>query len=347
MRANEFLYETIEVICEKTSSDELIPFLKNLGFVVQKKTSNTIKVITPHTLRGTGAERIASTLPGATISDDKKKIHYDGTNILVKPAEAQGGHLEKEEGQIIALNSAIQEHLKGQPNIRLRVGNRIINAAGVNKVPGNVKADAVIIDSTGKEQAWISLKDGSSPLGFGQWGGINHLGRDPEVVQFVQELKAAFPNGLAQRMGTFGKPIKNTNLKALTCFGKDFGGAPGMSNVDLILQGHPVLKKGRNGSYILDGTHSWANGDVPSGEYEPTLMARFGSDRNDFGVKTTRIYSYPNGGRKWSPIPKPAATQQPKKLAVQPKVNPIKQSVVTPTSAQQQLGKPMGAPPGQ
>jgi hypothetical protein len=347
MRANEFLYETIEVICEKTSSDELIPFLKNLGFVVQKKTGNTIKVITPHTLRGTGAERIASTLPGATISDDKKKVHYDGTTILVKPAEAQGAGLEKEEGQIIALDSAIREHLKGLGDLRLKVGNRIVNAAGVQKVPGSVKADAVIVDSAGNETAWISLKDGSTPKHFGQWGGVNHLGKDQEVNTFANEIKSAFPNGLTNGISTYGKPIQNPQLKALTCFGKNYGGQPGQSNVDLILQGHPVLKKGRNGSYILDGARSWANGDVPSGEYEPTLMARYASDRNDFGVQTCRITSYPKGGRPWKPVPKPAAAQQPKKFVVQPKVNPIKQSVLTPTPAQQQLGEPMGAPPGQ
>jgi len=347
MRANEFLYETIEVICEKTSSDELIPFLKNLGFEVQKKTGNTVKVIVPSSRRGHSAQQIANAMPGSVVSPDGKRVSYDGATILVKPAEAQGGGLEKEEGQIIALDSSIKEHLKGLPNLKLKVGNRIVNAAGVQKVPGNVKADAVIVDSAGNETAWISLKDGSTPKHFGHWGGVNHLGRDQEINTFANEIKSVFPNGLTNGMSTYGKPIQNPQLKALTCFGKDYGGQPGQSNVDLILQGHPVLKKGRNGSYILDGTRSWANGDVPSGEYEPTLMARYTSDRNDFGVQTCRITSYPKGGRPWKPVPKPAATQQPKKSVAEPKVNPIKQSVLTPTPAQQQLGKPMGAPPGQ
>jgi len=176
-----------------------------------------------------------------------------------------------------------------------------VNAAGIIKVPGNVKADAQIVDENGTPVAWISLKDGTGPRGFGQWGGVNHLGRDPEVMKFVQDLKlklgAEIPRG-----PTYGAPITNDRLKALTCFGKEFGGQPSVSNVDLILQGHPTLKKGTRGSYVITGAHSWHNGDIPQGEYEPVLTARFSADRSDFGIKGARITSYPSSGRPWKNI---------------------------------------------
>lgn len=306
MRATDFLYETIEVIFEKTTADELIPYLQPLGFEVEKKTGNTVKVIVPAALRSTGVQQIAGTLPGSTISDNGKEVYFDGSKILVKPAEAQGGRLEKEEGQIIALDSAIKEHLNGKPSIKLAVGTRIVDAAGVAKVPGNVKADAEIVDAQGNAVAWISLKDGNSPRGFGQWGGVNHIGRDPEVVKFVQSLKAIAVNNEMPRKLTYGAPIKNANLKAISCFGKDYGGEPGRSNVDLILQGHPTLKKGTRGSFVLTGAHTWHNGDIPQGEYEPVLTARYSSDRNDFGIIGARITAFPSAGRPWKPVPKPA-----------------------------------------
>lgn len=317
MRAKDFLYETIEIIFEKTTSDEMIPFLEPLGFDVQKKTRNTVKVVVPSALRSTGVTQIAGTLPGSTISDDGKKVHYDGATILVKPAEAQGAGLEKEEGQILALDTAIKEHLNGKPFIILAVGTSIVNAAGIIKVPGNVKADAQVIDENGTPVAWISLKDGTGPRGFGQWGGVNHLGRDPEIMKFVQDLKSKVGPEIP-RGPTYGAPITNDRLKALTCFGKNFGGESGISNVDLILQGHPTLKKGTRGSYVITGAHSWHNGDVPTGEYEPVLTARFAPDRNDFGIKGARITAYPSAGRPWKNIndmkaapPEQATTPEP------------------------------------
>lgn len=310
MRANDFLYETVEIISEKTTADELIPFLEPLGFKVQKQTANKVKVVVPSALRKTGSEQISNALPGSKISPDGKVVNYDGASILVKPEEAQGGRLEKEEGQIIALDSAIKEHLSGQPSIKLAVGTRVVDAAGVIKVPGNVKADAEIVDASGTAVAWISLKDGTTPKGFGQWGGINHLGKNPDVVKFVQDLKAAFGTTFP-RGPTYGMKTSDRSLQALVCFGKAFGGPPGISNVDLILQGHPTLKKGSRGGYVLTGAHTWHNGDIPAGEYEPVLTARFQDGRNDFGIQGARITAYPTTGRPWSPVPTPKKTKTP------------------------------------
>jgi hypothetical protein len=335
MRASEFLNETIEIISEKASADELMPFLKSLGFQVQKKTGNTVKVVVPSAQRSNGAQQISTALPGSTVSPDGKIVKYDGATILVKPAEAQGGRLEKEEGQIIALDSAIKEHLKGQPFIKLVVGEKVVNASGVTKVSGNVKADAQIVDVRGNPVAWISLKDGTRPTGFGQWGGVSHLARNPDVAKFVNELKAAFPEGFP-RGPTYGMKITDPQLKAAVCFGKDFGGQPGISNVDLILQGHPTLKKGSRGSYVITGAHTWHNGDIPQGEYEPALTVRFQNNRNDFGITGARITAYPTKGRNWSPVPKPKLKQPAKTatpvakppVAPAPAVTPVQQSVV-------------------
>jgi hypothetical protein len=340
MRSKEFLYETIEVISEKTSSDELIQFLEPLGFEVEKKTGTTVKVVVPSSLRGTGVQQIAGTLPGSTVSDDNKKVYYDGATILVKPAEAQGGRLEKEEGQIIALDSSIKEHLNGRPSIKLAVGTRVVDAAGVVKVPGNVKADAAIVDASGQEVAWISLKDGTTPLGFGQWGGVNHLANNPEIQRFVEQLAGLFGKEFP-RGPTYGRPIKDPKLKALVCFGKNYGQAPGISNVDLILQGHPTLKKGTRGSYVITGAHSWYNGDIPTGEYDPVLTVRFSSDRNDFGITGARITAYPTKGRPWQPVDSPKTKSSPKPVATPALKAPTTAPAPQPASIQN-MKKPLG-----
>lgn len=343
MRAIDFIYETISVISERTSADELIPFLEPLGFEVKKETKNKVKVIVPASHRLSSVQQIAGTLPGSTIERDGREVHYDGAVVSVKPAEAQGGRLEKEEGQIIAIDSAIKEHLNGQPFIKLAVGTRVVNAAGVIKVPGNVKADAQVVDDQGTPVAWISLKDGTTPKGFGHWGGVDHLASDPEISAFVNAIKATFGTQFP-RGPTYGVQIKNPRLKALTCFGKNFGGAPGVSNVDLILQGHPTLKKGSRGGYVLTGAHTWHNGDIPAGEYDPVLIVRFSADRGNFGIAGARISSYPSAGRPWNPLPAPAkVAKTPAKPAPKPAPEPASIQNMKKPLATSKI--PMGKPP--
>lgn len=336
MRSNEFLYETITIILEKTNSDEIIQYLEPLGYDVVKKTNFTTKVVVPSNQRYNVIQDIKQIFPDAEISDDGKMVKYDGATIQVKPSEAQGGRLEKEEGQIIALDSAIKERLKGQPSISLTVGKRTVEAAGLVKVPGTVKADAAIVDSSGTEVAWISLKDGNSPKGFGQWGGVSHLARDPEVADFVQKLKAIVGQEM-QRGPTYGKLITSINLKNAVVFGKNFkSGQNGPSNVDLVLQGHPVLEKTQGGGYVIKGNHAWSNGDTPSDQYDPVMTVRFSADRSDFGIRYARVTAYPNGGRAWKSIDEAYET------VVKQQSQQTTQAVQEPKSIQN-INKPIGS----
>jgi len=341
MRSREFLYETITIISEKTSSDEIIQYLEPLGFETKKISGFTTKVLVPASQRYEVVRSIQDILPDAEVSGDGKQVKYDGATILVKPSEAQGGRLEKEEGQIIALDSAIKERLRGQPSLRLLVGQRMVDAAGVEKIPGNVKADAAIVDSSGTQVAWISLKDGNSPKGFGQWGGVSHLSRDPEVADFIKKLQTVVGTEMP-RGPTYGMEITSIDLKNAVVFGKNFqSGQTGPSNVDLVLQGHPTLEKGPEGSYKLTGAHTWQNGDVPSEQYDPVLTVRFSADRIDFGIHGARITAYPKAGRAWKPLnpdyEKIVRQQQPK--TAEPK------SIQNMNKAQGQAKIPMGQEP--
>lgn len=320
MRSNEFLTDSIEIISEKTNSDEIIKMLEPLGYEAKKISNFTTKVTVPAKDRFAAIQRIKNSIENSEISANGKEIKYDGATIKVKPLEAQGARLEKEAGQIQALDNEIKQQLGNEPYIVLKVGNSVVKAAGAVKISGSVKADTAIVDQDGNQVAWISLKDGSTPKHFGQWGGITHLAKDPEIADFVTKLKTVVGDVMPQGP-TYGKEITSVDLKNAVVFGKDFKtGQPGISNVNLVLQGNPQVKKIKDG-FEVDATKSWANGDIPSNEYDPVITARFSSDRSDFGIKGARITLYPRSGRTWKQIDQEyerAVKQQNKQNDIQP-----------------------------
>ena len=316
MRANEFLYETIEIVSERTSSDELIDVLSKAGYEVKKVTGRTVKVLVPSRQRGSKAQEIVKILSARPIppldntvhaTSDEDEVKYDGATIKVKPVERQDSTV-KESGQIGELESEIKKHLGDKPFINLVFGEKIVQASGIRKVENTPKADAEIIDPEGNPVAWISLKDGSTPKSFGQWSGASKFSKYPDVIKFVEDLKAFLPpEGMPNKI-TYGMEITDTILQAKACFGVDYkgpGGPFGINNVDLVLQGKTLtIKKGSEDTYFLSGAHTWLNGNTPSGEYDPVLTARF-DKRNDFGIRRCRITIFSTKGRNWKPIPTP------------------------------------------
>jgi hypothetical protein len=320
MRANEFLYETIEIVSERTSSDELIDVLSKAGYEVKKVTGRTVKVLVPSRQRGSKAQEIVKILSARPIppldntvhaTSDEDEVKYDGATIKVKPVERQDSTV-KESGQIGELESEIKKHLGDKPFINLVFGEKIVQASGIRKVEKTPKADAEIIDPEGNPVAWISLKDGSTPKSFGQWSGASKFSKYPDVIKFVNDLKAFLPTNVMPNEVTYGMEITDPVLKAKACFGEDYvdvpGGPFGINNIDLVLQGKTLtIKKGSEDTYFLSGAHTWLNGNTPSGEYDPVLTARFDKDRNDFGIRRCRITMFSTKGRNWKPIPTPPA----------------------------------------
>lgn len=301
MRSNEFLIDSIEIISEKTNSDELMQMLEPLGFPMVKKTGITVKVLVPARDRFDIIQKIKDFLPNSQIASNGKAIKYDGSTVEVKPQERQSGALDKETAQIQALDNEIKQQMGNNPFIKLLVGSTPVNAAGAVKVLGSPKADTAIVDEQGNQVAWISLKDGSTPRDFGQWGGISRYANEQEVKDFVTKLKTVVGDTMPNNI-TYGMEVTSLDLKNKVVFGLDFdSGKFGINNVDLVLQGNPQVKEFKDG-FIVDGAKSWSNGDIPSNEYDPVMTARYTSDRNDFGIKGARITIYPRAGRKWSDI---------------------------------------------
>lgn len=290
----------LDIILEKKVSpvDQLIPQLQQMGYNVERKSGNLVKVVVPRKDRNDISQKIVNAFPNSTVDPTNNTIirFNDGSRIEVKPKESQSGGRNYETGQIGHLQKLIKElcEKNGVNEIELHVGKTVIPAAGIKKMPEGIKADVAIIDAQGNEQAWVSLKKGPGPSAIAGWGGVSHLGKDVEIRAFVDKAKALFPIEFP-RGPTYSSPIANDNIKKLVVFGKEFGKEFGPSNVNIVLQGMPIVTG--EATYRLEGdTNTWVNGTLPSGEYDPILCIRYG-DRNDFGVTHGRIFMNPKGGR--------------------------------------------------
>lgn len=214
-----------------------------------------------------------------------------------------GSGTAKEDMELKSLNQQLND-IKAQiasATVPIKIGNKVHNVFQVVSTPGVPKSDFHLVDENGKELVWISHKDGKSAKDFQQWGGISsrkepEIFKHPEVQQFVNDLKDAYPEGLP-RATTLYRKIKDKRLKMMSVYGNRYGKPLGQQNVSIMLQGPVKLKKSGT-SYVFDSNHVHLNGEEMVGDFEPVLTAIYKGDRSDAGVKGTRIVIMPIKGRK-------------------------------------------------
>ena len=203
--------------------------------------------------------------------------------------EESGKRVAIEQLQIDGLSGELEaiKQKTGKASIPLKVGKRMIQAATFGKTTELIngrapKSDMTIYDEAGHAVAWVSLKADN----FAKYGGWNHLINLPEIQQWLAKIKAE-TNGVFQNGQAFGLHPSD-DIKNLIVFGKNFySGQSGISNVDVVLAGYPkITKSGR--SYQLSAQQVFANGDTPTGDYEPYLVLRYMLDRPDLGFKNAR-----------------------------------------------------------
>jgi hypothetical protein len=208
---------------------------------------------------------------------------------IIKTKEFGGentGQRERiEQGQIEGIAADLEEAKAGKPFIKLLVGDKVVNAAAVEKERGSVngrapKSDMTVLDENGDPVAWVSLKDNTF-----RWGGWQHLHKVPEIANWLARVEAVtgrvFESGQA-----YGLHISD-DLKQQIIYGKDFGGERGFSNVDAVLIGWTNIKK-QGKQFVLSSDTVYKNGDIPSGPHTPYLVMRFMNGRNDLGFKNVR-----------------------------------------------------------
>ncbi len=218
--------------------------------------------------------------------DDERIIPFGS---IIKTKEFGGeeaGYREKiEQSQIGEIQQQLESAKEGQPSVMLKVGDKVVQAASVEKEKGSVggrapKSDMTVLDEQGKPVAWVSLK--GRPF---RWGGWQHLMKLPEIVSWFERIKEVTGNEFDHGQ-SFGLHISD-EIKQKIIYGKDFGGKRGFSNVDAVLIGDPVIKSSSQGFELSAGT-MYINGDIPSGGDEPYLVLRYMTGRNDVGFKNAR-----------------------------------------------------------
>jgi len=218
----------------------------------------------------------------------------------------EGSGTAKEDIELASLRDQIEQvkTLIGKSTIPMNIGNKIYDVFDVVTTPGTPKSDFHLVDIDGNELVWISHKDGSKPKDFQQWGGVSarkepSIASHIEVKGFISDLKLAYPDGLP-RATTLYRKIKDKKLKMISVYGNEYkskGKNLSRQNCSLLIQG-PVKIKKQGKSYVFQSNHVHYNGEDMTGGFTPVLTAIYKGDRNDAGVKGTRIVIMPIEGRK-------------------------------------------------
>lgn len=234
----------------------------------------------------------------------------DGMTInagsIVKTKELGGeeaGKREKiEQRQIASIAADLEKAKNGKSSIQLTVGDRVVQAARVEKEQGLVngkapKSDMTVIDEQGKAVAWVSLKGLHA-----RWGGWTHLLQDENIKNWIARIKQETGNILNPKQ-SYGLHT-NDEVKQKIVYGKKFGktnnveNSRGISNVDCVLIGSTSIKKeGEN--FVLSANTVYTNGEIPTGDNDPYLVLRYTSGRTDAGFMNARAETNRKGeGRK-------------------------------------------------
>lgn len=230
------------------------------------------------------------------LTDFKKTAEFGGKEA--------GASTFKEDMALRQLREAINEEKEriGRSTVLIRIGSKTYNVYDVQSTPGTPKSDFHLVDTEGREIAWISHKDGTKVTHFQQWGGTSprrepKISNHPETKAFVKAISSLYPKGLPPKSPSYFRKIKDERLKMMAIYGNDYGSAMGRQNVTLMLQGPVGLK--RRGNYCeITSTHVHVNGERMTGEYEAVFMTRISNDRGDYGVKGMRLFIAPIGSRK-------------------------------------------------
>lgn len=180
--------------------------------------------------------------------------------------------------------------------IKVKVGKRTVNVADIVSTPGTPKSDFHLVDDKGKAVAWISHKAAKKAKDFQQYGGLTkefdtHYKKSKDVMSFLNKVKQMRPKGL-ERGDSLWRYVKDKNVVLYTVWGPDYGGSPGINNVDEFHQDEMTLIK-VGSTYQIKSLHKMINGELPKnsslGDYTGIYVARFTSDRPGLGIPFARI----------------------------------------------------------
>ena len=219
---------------------------------------------------------------------------------IIKTQEFGGeasGHRERiEQCQLTEIEFLLETAKQGNDFINLKVGDRVVHAASVIKTREKIngrspKSDMSVLDKHGRSVAWASLKGHRF-----RWCGWLSLANEPEISSWLERIRFETGNEFEPTQ-SYGLHVSH-DIKRKIIYGKDYGSAPGVSNVDCILIGDPVIHH-KNNIFELTASTIYSNGEIPNNEHMPYLVLRYMHGRRELGFTNVRSETNTiNEGRK-------------------------------------------------
>lgn len=216
-------------------------------------------------------------------------------NDLLKDKGFGGGKnpLNREEAAISLLRQrlAIACHSLGTSCAPIVVGTDAYVVSGVMSTDGTPKSDFHFVGPDGSPVLWVSHKHGRTARCFQQWGGCSKR-IEPAVHAHreTQEFALSISTRDFVAGATVARGILDANLRHMSVYGNEFGKEYGQNNVQLVIQGDPMLTANTGNTHFDIGAHVvHHNGEEMPEDYRPTFMAIYRTDRNDFGIKNCRV----------------------------------------------------------
>ena len=301
----------IYVITEDRQVHSLSILRKTIDFGGREVSMNSRSMRWGHLTEIAEAEKINLLPPDTTTL---KEFRFEGD--LLKPGKSiEADWLDEFNRMVGELRNKRQMDGKDSKLFDLKVGGvtipRCVGAMGAPGASSDPKADIVFLHYDNsmrlKIAGYASLKDGSRPKDFQQWGGLSNYREHEEVQSFVNYLKDTYGDDGVPSGANIGKEIEDRKLKIEAVYGPNYSrNRYNSDSVQLIIQGLPEQLTSLGSDTYQLKTQGSIHDDSPTemndlldGEARPVFLARKG-DRSDFGVPGTRIFVYPKAGRtKW------------------------------------------------
>lgn len=228
----------------------------------------------------------------------QKTAEFGGKDVRVS--------LAAESGQIDKIAAAISSAGDGQP-IDIRLGSKMVRRViNVVKVKGTPKADAALVDDSGRSVAYLSLKASDIPERMQQWGGITALvgSEDAEALAFVDDVKALVKRSKGKILtAPVYRKIKSQALKRTIVYGSKVTPEDAVDAVIATEGDIRLVAQGDAFEFEIDSGEILYYPDLPAGNWAPVFLARPNLTRTDMGIPHTRVGVFPLGYRASSRVP--------------------------------------------
>jgi len=292
----------IEIPSRKTEEREKVAFIIAKTFkgkVKAKKTEVSFNsfslVVKPKSATAIAAKKTTAKTPAKVYYGFLSKLNlkdFDRTEFReIDKTFCESAKLPKtlkEKSDVIGVsdfNKQLEKIMVDSNGVDLRIcGFTVKCVVGAIAIVGSEpKADFVLVKKIGNKLSpcfYVSYKLGNTAKGFQNYSGISkqastYIWESQETKDFFKLLKNMEKN---KRIEDVKQEIKDTNIIFNSVYGKDYGTAYGLDNVNILAQGDVTIN--RNGSVTYEHTIKNGNDLQTDKNYCPVFGARTATGRS-------------------------------------------------------------------